>query len=77
MAHPIPTDLEGVKVLDAGVLDLFVWLSCRCFTAQASEDIPIFGNYGLVRQPGCIDDSRPRRSVAISNTGLHRPAVWP
>jgi hypothetical protein len=41
-----PTDLEVVKVLAAapGVLDLFVWLSYRCFTAKGTEKIPIFGN---------------------------------
>jgi hypothetical protein len=33
-AHPIPTDLEAVKLLSSApaVLDLFVWLSYRCFT---------------------------------------------
>jgi hypothetical protein len=35
MAHPIPADLEAVKVLVAApaALDLYVWLSYRCFTA--------------------------------------------
>ena len=36
MAHPISTDLEAVKLLTStpGILDLFVWLSYRCFTAK-------------------------------------------
>ena len=43
MAHPIPTDLEAVKALAAapGALDLFVWLTYRCFTAKGPESIPI------------------------------------
>jgi len=35
-AHPIPTDLEAVKALSdsPAVLDLFMWLSYRCFIAK-------------------------------------------
>src|SRR5262249_29149488 len=36
-AHPIPTDLEAVRVVLSSapaVLDLFVWLSYRCFTSK-------------------------------------------
>jgi hypothetical protein len=35
-AHSIPTDLEAVKVFSSApaVLDLFVWLSYRCFTRK-------------------------------------------
>ena len=79
-AHPIPTDLEAVKVLAAapGVLDLFVWLSYRCFTARGTEEIPIFGNYGLVRQLGCIEYSRPRRFLAMQDQWLQAiRTVWP
>ena len=63
MAHPIPTDLEAVKLLTAapGILDLFVWLSYRCFTAKGKESIPIFGDFGLVRQIGTVEYARPRR----------------
>lgn len=34
--HPIPIDLEGAKALSSSpaALDLFMWLSYRCFTAQ-------------------------------------------
>jgi len=57
MAHPIPTDLEAVKVLIAApaVLHLFMWLSYRCFTAQGEERIPIFGSGGLTAQLGSIE----------------------
>jgi hypothetical protein len=62
-AHPIPADLEGVKVLagSPAVLDLFMWLSYRCFLAKGKESIPLFGIYGLANQIGSIEYARPRR----------------
>jgi hypothetical protein len=62
-AHPIPTDLEAVKVLSSApaVLDLFVWLSYRCFTSKRPERIPIFGPFGLVQQLGAVEYARPRK----------------
>jgi len=48
-AHPIPADLDAVKVFAAapGLLDLFLWLRYRCFTAKGPEPIPLFGPYGV------------------------------
>jgi hypothetical protein len=48
-AHPIPVDLGAVRLLASspGVLDLFAWLSYRCFTARAAQVIPLFGESGL------------------------------
>ncbi|HEX7362463.1 MAG TPA: replication protein RepA [Bryobacteraceae bacterium] len=62
-AHPIPADLEAVKVLAAApaVLDLFMWLSYRCFLAKGKEMIPLFGPRGLASQIGSIEYARPRR----------------
>jgi hypothetical protein len=62
-AHPIPADLEAVKVLAASpaVLDLFMWLSYRCFLAKDEETIPLFGAYGLANQLGSIEYARPRQ----------------
>jgi hypothetical protein len=62
-AHPIPADLEAVKVLagSPAVLDLFMWLSYRCFLAKGNESIPLFGTYGLANQLGSIEYARPRR----------------
>ena len=80
MAHPIPADLEAVKVLVAapGVLDLFMWLSYRCFTAKGQEFIPLFGPAGLTHQIGCVDYSRPRRFRAMLDQWLATiRAVWP
>ena len=80
MSHPIPADLEAVKVLVAapGVLDLFMWLSYRCFTARGQESIPLFGPAGLTHQIGCVDYSRPRRFRAMLDQWLTTIlAVWP
>jgi Plasmid encoded RepA protein len=54
MNHPIPTDLEAVKLISSApaALDLFMWLSYRCFTAQGKERVPLFGDFGLVSQLG-------------------------
>ena len=47
-SHPLPNDLDAVKVLAASpaVLDLYMWLTYRCFKATTSESIPIFGDSG-------------------------------
>src|SRR3954453_9536346 len=62
-SHPIPTDLEAVKLLAGApaALDLFMWLSYRCFVASGQESIPLFGERGLANQLGSIEYSRPRR----------------
>ena len=62
-SHPIPTDLEAVKVLAGApaALDLFMWLSYRCFVAAGQEAIPLFGERGLANQLGSVEYSRPRR----------------
>jgi Plasmid encoded RepA protein len=80
MAHPIPTDLEVVKVLAAApaALDLYVWLSYRCFTAKAEESVPIFGPFGLVRQIGSLEYSCERRFRAKLGQWLRTiRAIWP
>ena len=80
MAHPIPADLEAVKVLVAspGALDLFLWLSYRCFTAKGRESIPLFGPMGLAHQLGCADYSRPRRFRAMLDQWIATILeVWP
>jgi hypothetical protein len=80
LAHPIPTDLEAVKVLSGApaVLDLFMWLCYRCFLSKGEESIPLFGRYGLVAQLGSVEYSRPRRFRAMIDQwlGVVR-AIWP
>jgi hypothetical protein len=79
-AHPIPADLEAVKV-SAGapaVLDLFMWLSYRCFLAKDKERIPLFGAYGLASQIGSVEYARPRRFREKLDSWLDSIRVlWP
>ena len=80
LAHPIPTDLEAVRLLAAApaALDLFMWLTYRCFTAKRPESIPIFGEFGLVSQLGSVEYSRPRRFRAELERWLSTiRAIWP
>jgi len=62
-AHPIPTDLNAVRVLSSSpaTLDLFMWLSYRCFSAKGEEAVPIFGVRGLAAQLGNTEYARPRK----------------
>jgi hypothetical protein len=78
--HPIPTDLEAVRVLGAApaILDLFMWLAYRCFVARGDERIPLFGEYGLAHQIGTAEYSRPRRFRAMVEQWLTTiRALWP
>jgi hypothetical protein len=61
--HPIPTDLEAAKALSSSpaALDLFMWLSYRCFTARGKERVPLFGDFGLISQLGSVEYARPRK----------------
>jgi hypothetical protein len=80
VAHPIPADLEAVKVLAAApaVLDLFMWLSYRCFLAKGREIIPLFGSRGLASQIGSIEYARPRRFCEKLDSWLEAIRVlWP
>jgi hypothetical protein len=43
------------------VLDLFMWISYRCFTARGRErGTPLFGDFGLASQLGSVSYARPR-----------------
>jgi hypothetical protein len=61
--HSIPTDLEAAKALSSSpaALDLYMWLSYRCFTTKGQERVPIFGDFGLAGQLGSADYARPRK----------------
>jgi len=63
MSHPIPTDMEAAKALSCSpaALDLFMWLSYRCFVAKGRERVPLFGDFGLVSQLGSSEYARPRK----------------
>lgn len=80
MNHPIPTDIDAVKVLAAApaVLDLFMWLAYRCFLSKREERIPLFGSFGLTAQLGSVEYSRPRRFRAMLEQWLSTiHLVWP
>lgn len=79
-AHPIPADLEAVKVLAGApaVLDLFMWLSYRCFLAKGEESIPLLGAFGLANQIGSVEYARPRRFREKLDQWLNTIRVlWP
>lgn len=79
-AHPIPVDLEAVKVLAAtpGALDLLTWLTYRCFCAKQTEVIPLLGPTGLAGQLGVVEYSRPRRFRSMIEEWLERiKSLWP
>jgi hypothetical protein len=80
LEHPIPTDLEAAKALSSspGALDLFMWLSYRCFTARGRERVPLFGDFGLISQLGSAEYARPRkfREKLDGWLGLVR-TMWP
>jgi hypothetical protein len=63
LAHPIPIDLESARALSCSpaVLDLFTWLSYRCFISKREERVPLFGEFGLSNQLGCGQYNRTRR----------------
>lgn len=80
MSHPIPTDVEAAKALSCSpaALDLFMWLSYRCFVAKGRERVPLFGDFGLVRQLGSADYARLRK-IRERLEGLLNlvRAMWP
>ena len=78
--HPVPNDLEAVKLLASApaVLDLYMWLSYRCFKAKGREQIPLFGTFGLASQIGTVEYSRPRRFRGMLEQWLRTiRVIWP
>lgn len=78
--HPIPTDIDAVKVLASApaVLDLFMWLAYRCFLSKREERIPLFGAFGLTAQLGSVEYTKPRRFRAMLEQWLATiHLVWP
>jgi Plasmid encoded RepA protein len=63
VAHPVPADLEAARALSSSpaALDLFMWISYRCFTARSEEKVPLFGEFGLANQLGSLEYARPRK----------------
>ena len=61
--HPIPVDTEVVRALvnNPGCLDLYTWLTWRCFKAKDAQRVPLFGPTGLASQLGVQDYARERK----------------
>jgi hypothetical protein len=79
-SHPIPTDLQAAKALACApaALDLFTWLSYRCFIAKSEERIPLFGEFGLVGQLGSGEYRRPRKfRECLDNWLALVKTLWP
>lgn len=79
-SHPIPTDLQAAKALSGSpaALDLYNWLSYRCHLARAEERVPLFGDFGLTRQLGIAEYSRPRKFRECLDNWLGLVKVmWP
>jgi hypothetical protein len=80
IGHPIPTDLEATKALSScpAALDLYRWLSYRCFTAKGKERVPLFREFGLVSQLGGANYAQPRKFREKLEGWLHLVrAMWP
>jgi hypothetical protein len=61
--HPIPVDTEVIRMLahNPGCLDLYTWLSWRCYKAKGPERVPLFGPQGLMNQLGVQEYARERK----------------
>jgi hypothetical protein len=78
-AHPIPIEKSVIREFAQapGLLDLYMWLSWRCYTAKGEVVIPLFGKYGLVSQLGMAEQS-PKRFRQTLRAWLERIRVfWP
>lgn len=60
--HPIPVDIRVIRELTSipGCLDLYMWLCWRCYQRRGTENIPLFGPFGLCAQLGVASYSRDR-----------------
>jgi hypothetical protein len=61
--HPIPVDTEVVRALanNPGCLDLYTWLTWRCYRAKDTQRIALFGPTGLASQLGVQEYARERK----------------
>ena len=78
--HSIPTDLQAARALSSSpaALDLFMWLSYRCYMAKGPERVPIFGDFGLAAQLGSVGYARPRKFRERLESWLRLVrALWP
>ena len=73
--HPIPVDTEVVRALanNPGCLDLYTWLTWRCYQARDTQRIPLFGPMGLGEPVGrsglCAGTQIPGKNSPVAGTG--------
>jgi hypothetical protein len=78
--HPIPVDTAVVRALanNPGCLDLYTWLTWRCYQAREVERIPLFGALGLASQFGVQEYARERKFRERLRTWLELIRLyWP
>jgi hypothetical protein len=80
LAHPIPTDVDAVKVLASA--RRFWICSCGWSTVASSpkreEQIPLFGDFGLTAQLSSVGCTRTRRFRSMVKQWLRTIRnVWP
>ena len=70
--YPIPVDAGVVRQLvhNPGCLDLYTWLTWRCYQAKGLERVPLFGSYGLANQFGVQNFTRERKFRERINSWL-------
>jgi hypothetical protein len=59
----LPVEAEVVRGLanNPGCLDLYTWLTWRCFQSRSEELIPLFGAFGLASQLGVREYEQERK----------------
>lgn len=76
----IPIDLRVVRALtdNPSALDLFIWLSYRCFSEKGTARIPLFGEFGLQNQFGIPEGTQNKTFKQNLKRWLSVvKAVWP
>ena len=78
--HPIPVDREVIKMVanNPGCLDLYTWLTWRCYQAYGTGRVPLFGPLGLMNQLGVQEYTRERKFRERINSWLKLIRLyWP
>ena len=79
-AHTIPVDTQVIRMVanNPGCLDLYTWLTWRCYQAYGGGRIPLFGPLGLMNQLGVQDYVRDRKFRERINSWLKLIRLyWP
>jgi hypothetical protein len=82
LKHPIPIDGKALRLLAASpaLLDFYIWLVWRCYTAKRLVSIPLVGEGGLMEQLGISEKTKPRefrRQVKRWLRRIKMADIWP